>query len=597
MPTLPPAERYARDVMNGKIPACHWVKRACERYFDDKQHAHERGLVFRKDKAQDVIDFFSLLRHTIGEDFSGEVFELDGWELFVVWNLFGWYRADDPRWVTKTRGREQNTAGTRRFRTGYVEIPRKNGKTTFAAGIGLYMAFADQEPGAEVYSAANKKEQAAICHTQATRFVKESSLLQTDGGISVYRNNLNQEHTYSKYEPLSADEKSMDGLNVHAAILDEVHAWKTRGTYTKLENATGARTQPLIFMITTAGSSEESKFCWELHEYTCKVLDGIIPDDTWFGTIYTIDKDDDWRDEANWFKANPGLGINKKLEDMRTKAKRAAEMPTELNDFLRYQLDVWVRSDAKWMPMDHWRLCSGPVPAPQLPVFLLNRPCYAGLDLSSVNDLTALALEFPPIDPAIDPNYYALLYFFCPENNIEKRARNDNVPYSLWAEQGYIIPTPGDVVDHEFILNKLAEVMKLFQLKALYFDRWGSEGITGQLQDKYGFAVDPDTAKSYRKPLLVRFGQGMVSMSPPMKDMLRVVLLHQLAHGDNPVLTWNADNLIARSDPAGNIKPDKEKSREKIDGMTALIMAHAGAMTHNPAASNSVYGKRGIITL
>jgi len=597
MPSLHPAERYARDVLNGKIAACHWVKRACARYFDDLERARERGLVFRKDKAQDVIDFFSLLRHSLAE-FAGEPFVLEGWELFIVWNLFGWYRADDPRWVTKTRnGRIQNTAGTRRFRSCYIEVPRKNGKTTFAAGIGLYMAFADGEPGSEVYSAANKKEQAKICHNEATRMVQESEILRAQGGVSVYRNNLNQEHSYSKYEPLSADEKSMDGLNVHAAILDEVHAWKTRGTYTKLENATGARAQPLIFMITTAGSAEESRFCWELHEYTSKVLNGIIPDDTWFGVIYTIDANDDWRDEKNWYKANPGLGVNKKLEDMRTKAKRAAEMPTELNDFLRYQLDVWVRSDTKWMPMDHWRLCAGPVPALQLPAFLLNRPCYAGLDLSSVNDLTALALEFPPIDPDADPNYYALVHFFCPENNIEKRSRNDNVPYGLWAEQGFITPTPGDVVDHAFILSQLDSIMKLYDLRELRFDRYGSDGIMGTLQDTYGFMVDPDKAKQMRKPLLVRFGQGTVSMSPPMKDLLRVVLLHQLAHGENPVLTWNMDNLIARSDPAGNIKPDKEKSREKIDGGTALIMAHAGAMTHNPTSGQSVYKERGILTL
>ena len=595
---LHPAEKYARDVITGKIPACQYVIHACQRYFDDLEHAHERGLVFEREQAETVIEFFSLLRHSLGSDFAGEPFVLEPWEQFIVWNLFGWYRGQDDRWVTKARnGRVQNTQGTRRFRSCYIEVPRKNGKTTFAAGIGLYMAFADGEPGAEVYSAANKKEQAKICHSEATRMVEQSQMLREAGGVAVYRNNLNQLATYSKYEPLSAEEKSMDGLNVHSAILDEVHAWKSRGTYTKLENATGARTQPLIFMITTAGSTEESKFCREIHDYTAKVVDRIIEDDTWFGMIYTIDQDDDWRDESTWYKANPGLGVNKKLEDMRTKAARAAEMPTELNDFLRYQLDVWVRSDAKWMPMDHWRLCTGPVPAPQLPAFLLGRPCYAGLDIASESDLTALALEFPPIDVEKDPLYYVFVHFFVPEGNIEKRTRLHNVPYVTWADQGYITPTPGDYIDQEFILSHLDNIQKNYDLRQLRYDRWGSQGVMGTLQNQYGFMTEPEKARQFRKPLLVLFGQGYVSMNAPMKDLLRVVLLHQLAHGNNPVLTWNADNLIARMDPAGNIKPDKEKSREKIDGMTALIMAHAGAMTHNAEPAQSVYAERGLITL
>jgi phage terminase large subunit-like protein len=596
MPQLHPAEKYAQDVLNGSIPACHWVKRACQRYFDDLKHAKKRGLVFDQVKAQSAIDFFSLLRHSLGSDFAGEPFLLEGWEMFIVWNLFGWYRSNSKRWTTRSvRGKIQNTAGTRRFRSCYIEVPRKNGKTTFAAGIGLYLAFADHEPGAEVYSAANKKDQAKICHGEATRMVESSEILRKQGGVSIFRNNLNQVSTYSKYEPLSADAKSMDGLNVHAAILDEVHAWKTRETYTKLENATGSRTQPLIFMITTAGSSDESRFCWELHEYTCKVVDGIVEDDTWFGVIYTMDDGDDWRDESNWWKANPGLGVNKKLEDMRTKAKRAAEMPTELSDFLRYQLDVWVRSDTKWMPMDDWRLCAGPMPAASLEAYLLGRPCYAGLDLASVDDLAALVLEFPPTDE--DPLYYVLPYFFVPEENILKRARNHRVPYDVWSDQAFLIPTPGDVTDEKYIIHKIGELMNKFRLRSLFFDRYGSKGVVGQLEDGYGFLTDPDQAKRFNKPLLVQFGQGYLSMSAPMKDVLRVVKLHQFAHGNQPVLTWCADNLIAVMDPAGNIKPDKGKSREKIDGMVSLIMAHAGAMTHIANSGKSVYAERGILTI
>lgn len=590
-----PAELYAQQVIDGSIPACHWVKRACARYFDDLKHAKKRGLRFDVEKAQRVIDFFGMLKHSLGTEFAGEPFILEGWELFIVWNVFGWYRSRSKRWRVKGRkGHVQDTTGTRRYRNVYIEIPRKNGKTTFAAGIGLYMAFADGEPGAEVYSAANKRDQAKICHNEAIRMVQGSDWLRGNGGLEVLRNNINQVVTYSKYEPLSADEKSMDGLNVHCAILDEVHAWKTRGTYTKLENATGARTQPLIFMITTAGSTEDSQFCFELNEYSKKILDGIVEDDTWFACIYTTDDGDNWQDEPTWYKANPALGINKSLEDMRTKAKRAAEMPTELNDFQRYQLDVWVRSDSKWMPMDDWRLCAGPVPAHQLKDILLDRPCYAGLDLSSVTDLTCLLLEFPPSET--DPLHYLLPFFFVPEDAILKRSRNDRVPYDLWADQGYIIPTPGNLTDQNFIMHTLGEQMQKFQLKRLMFDRWGSTKIQTDLQNELNFTVDQTAHERYGQPLLVQFGQGFASMSAPMKDVLRVAMAHQFGHGNHPVLTWNMDNLIAKLDPAGNIKPDKEKSRERIDGGVALIMAHSGCMIHIPE-EQSIYETRGIITI
>ena len=595
MPTFHPAERYARDVLKNRIPACHWVRQACARYFDDIKHAKERGLRFDRHAAQLVIDFFEQLQLSQGE-FAGRPFILEGWEMFIVWNLFGWYRAKHERWTVENfKGELEDTSGTRRFRTSFVSIARKNGKTALAAGIGLYLAFADREYGSEVFSAATKKDQAMICHQEATRMVNMSEWLKDEGGISVFRNNLSQEQTYSKFEPLSADDKTMDGLRVHGAILDEVHAWKNSGVYVKLNRATSSRRNPLIFMITTAGKTEESKFCWEQQEYTCKILDGIITDDTWFGIIYCIDADDDWTDEANWLKANPGLGVNKKYDYMRTEAGRAAEMPTALNDFLQYDLNVWVRSDAKWMPMDHWRLCAGAVPAPQLEQFLLGRPCYAGLDLASVSDLTALVLAFPPTPE--DPLEYVLSYFFVPEDGILTRARNHRVPYDVWADQGYLIATPGNITDQSFIMAKLSDLMQMFTIKKLFFDRHGSTKIITDMQVDLGFTVDVKTHESSGMPLLVQFGQGWVSMSPPMKDLLRVVLLHNLAHGDHPVLTWNMDNLIAKSDSAGNISPDKEKSREKIDGGTALIMAHAGVMTHNPVGNRSVYEDRGILTI
>lgn len=593
-PRLHPAEQYARAVLNGRIPACHWVKRACARYFDDKKHARSRGLRFDRVAAQRAIDFFSITPITQGER-AGQPFVIENWVLFVVWNLFGWYRAKHPRWkIEKEDGEFEDTSGTRRFRTAYLEVARKNIKTSLGSRIPFYLAFAEGDYGAECYSVAMKRDQAKIPFEEARQIVNLSEEIREYSGIEVLTNNLNQISTMSKFEPLSSEAKSMDGLRIKGALLDEVHAWTKRDIYDKINRATSVWREPLITMITTAGATDESHFCWEQHEYTCKVLDGILEDDTWFGIIYTIDEGDDWQDETVWIKANPYLGLSKKWDYMRTEAQRAAAMPTALNQFLRYDLNVWVRADTKWMPMDDWRLCSGPVPAHQLADVLAGRPCYAGLDLATNTDLAPLVFEFPPIDD--DPLHYVIPLFFCPEDAILKRSKMDRVPYDVWADQGYITPTPGNMIDQNFIMRALEEQMTRFKLRRLYFDRWGSTKIITDLQNELGFTVDQTEHERYNRPLLVQFGQGYASMSAPMKDMLRVTMLHQYAHGDHPVLTWNMDNLISLSDPAGNIKPDKSKSRERIDGAVALIMAHAGTMTHTPE-QESVYKTRGILTI
>lgn len=589
-----PAEQYATDVLNGTIPACHWVKRACERYFDDLKHARKRGLRFDVEKAQLAVDFFKLTPITEGER-AGQPFIVENWVLFVVWNLFGWYRAKSKRWrIKKQDGTIEDSSGTRLYRTAFLEVARKNIKTSLGSRLLLTLAFTEGDIGAACYFVAMKRDQAKIPFSEAKQIIAMSELIRVEGNIEVLANNINQQTTMSKIEALSSEAKSMDGLRIKGALLDEVHAWTERDKYDKIVRATSIWPQPMIIMATTAGSTEESQFCWEQHEYSCKVLDGIIDDPSWFAIIYTLDDGDDWKDETNYIKANPYLGLSKKIDYMRTESRRAAEMPTALNQFLRYDCNIWVRSDAKWMPMDDWRLCSGPVPAHQLKDVLLGRPCYAGLDLASNNDLAAFVLEFPPNET--DPHYYALPFLFCPEEAILKRSRNDRVPYDVWVDQGYLIPTPGAVIDQDFILHTIGEAMRKYTIKRLMFDRYGSDNIVAKLQDGLGFTVDQNEHERFGRPLVVKFGQGMLSMSAPMKDILRVVLLHQLAHGNHPVLTWNADNLIARMDPAGNIKPDKDKSREKIDGMVALIMAHAGCMIHTPEAP-SVYEKRGILTI
>ena len=539
---LHPAEQYAQDVINGKVIACKWVKLACERHVHDLQHAHERGFYFDPEAGQYVIDFISMLRHSKGKwgRGIGELIILEPWQQFIIWVGFGWKRAD----------------GMRRFRTIYDEVARKNGKSTKAAGLGLFLGFADGEPGAEVYSAATKRDQARIVHKEAIRMVRKNSGLKKY--IKIYKDNLNLEITASKYEPLGADSDSTDGLNVHGVIADELHAWKSREMYDVLETATGSREQPMIIAITTAGVDRRS-VCYEKHEYTRKVLegwkDGSFEDDTWFGIIFTIDEGDDWRDESVWVKANPNLGVSKYIEDLRMKAKRAAQMPAALASFLRRELNVWVQGEVKWMPMDQWRKCKGKIPALQLPKRLEKATCYGGLDMSSTSDLTAFVMVFPDEDGYFD----VVCRFWIPEDQLEIRTRDYGLQYSVWKDQGYIETTPGNSIDPDYILDQVEQDADFFHIDQVAFDRWGAARVVTTLENK-GLTM-------------VQFGQGFASMNPPMKELERLVLSGKLRHGNNPVLEWMADNVVAKMDPSGNIKPDKDKSMEKIDGIVALIMA------------------------
>lgn len=547
------AEQYIDDVIDGRVVACRWVRLACERQRADLESGTERGLRFDEQAAKLAIVFFSLLKHSKGE-WAGQPIHLEPWQQFVLWCLFGWKRAD----------------GTRRFRTSYLEVARKNGKTTLAAGIGLYLLLADGEPGAEVYSAATKRDQARLSHGEATRMAKASPQIRRE--VTVYKDNIHIRETASKFEPLGADADTMDGLNVHGAIVDEIHAHKTRDVWDLLETATGARRQPLMFGITTSGYDRQS-LCFQQHEYTQKVLERIVEDDTWFGIIYAIDEGDDWEDERVWIKANPNMGVSKKWDDMRRKAARAREMPAALNAFLRLELDVWTQSETKWVDTEHWRSCGMAVDA----MGLRGRTCYGGLDLSSTTDVSAFVLVFPP--QADGDTYQVLCRFWIPEASMVERSRRDRVPYEAWVRQGFITATPGEVIDYDFIYAQIDEDAQAYDLQEIAFDRWGATKIVQSIEE--------------RGLTCVQFGQGFASMSPPMKELEKLIIGEKLAHGNHPVLTWMADNLVARVDPAGNIKPDKERSTEKIDGMVALIMGLDRALRHEPRR-RSVYEDRGL---
>lgn len=548
-------QQYIDDVLSGRQVTGKWARLAVQRHVRDLASAQERGLRFDHRAAQHIIDFFGFLRHSKGE-WAGRPVTLEPWQQFVLGSLFGWKRAD----------------GTRRFRTGYLEISRKNGKSTLAAGVGLYLLDADGEGGAEVYSAATKRAQAKITFDEATRMVKASPFLRRR--ITTVRDNLHIVNSASKFEPLGRDADSMDGLNIHAAIVDELHAHKNREVWDVLETATGARRQPLMFAITTAGFDRQS-VCWEMHEYTQKLLDRVLEDDSFFGVIYAVDEEDDWEVEANWVKANPNLEVSVKLDDLQRKAIKAKEMPSALNSFLRLHLDQWTQAESRWMDPDKWRGCGHAVDGEGL----RGRICYAGLDLSSTTDVAGYALVFPP--QSSEDRYQVLWRFFIPDESMHIRSRRDRVPYEAWVRQGFMTATPGNVIDFDFILAALDEDAQRYDIQEVAFDRWGAAQIQTKLMEKGG------------EDWLVQFGQGYQSMSPPMKELERLVLDGKLAHGGNPVALWMADNLVAREDPAGNIKPDKERSTEKIDGMVMLIMALDRATRHQPEQP-SVYEERGI---
>jgi len=551
------AEAYIDKVIAGEVVACRYVQLMAARHRRDLADGHQRGLRFDVAAAQHVLDFFRFLRHSKGE-WAGRVIDLADWQQAVLWVLFGWYRAD----------------GSRRFRTSYWEIARKNGKSTIAAGIGLYLMIGDGEPGAEVYSAATKRDQARITHQEATRMVKASPSLRRR--VTCFRDNLHVKDTATKFEPLGRDSDSMDGLNVHGAIVDELHAHRSDEVWGVLETGTGSRQQPLMFAITTAGFNQSS-FCFQLRDYCIKVLEGIVTDDSFFGAIFTLDEGDEWSDEHNWFKANPNLGISVKLDDLRDKAKKAKEIGSALSHFKTKHLNIWTNAAEIWISPEKWKACGGEIDLASL----VGRTCYGALDLSNTLDITAWVLVFPPVGD--EDNYTALCRFWVPEDTIRERSRNDRVPYDTWLKAGLIEATPGEVIDYEFVYAQVDRDAQLYNIQEIGYDRWGAAEIYLHME-KQGMTM-------------VQIGQGYAGLSPAMKGLEKLIVGKRLRHGDNPVLTWMAHNLVAVKDAAGNIKPDKRRSREKIDGMVALIMGIDRATRHDPEAGKSVYEEREILEI
>lgn len=503
------------------------------------------GITIDLKKADRVINFIEEnICHWKGE-FAGRPFKLLPWQKEFIYNVFA------P--VYDETG---DRPGKRAIREAYVEIPRKNGKTTLLAGIALYLLCADGEPGAEVYIVAADRGQASIMFDDVVKFVQASPRLSQH--LEVYARSVVYSATQSKIAVLSSDADTKHGFNAHAVLGDEIHVWRGRGLYDVLRSSQGARSQPLFFGITTAGYDRLS-LCWQLHEYTEKIRTGILSNPKFFGVIYGAGPDDDWKDPATWRKANPSLGEAVKEDYLREECKVAQEMPTYENTFRQLHLDQWTEQAERFMPMDAWDEAAkvlGTVKKVTLEE-LRGRVVYLALDLSSVNDLTALAYVAPNEDGTFD----VAMRFWVPDMNVRRRVEKDRVPFDVWIRDGFMESTPGNVIDYDFILYRICQDTKAFALvvREIAFDPHNAHKLVNELTDE-GYTM-------------VEFRQGFISMGPAMKTLLSSAMAGRIRHSANPVLRWNMSNMVARKDPAGNFKPDKEKSQEKIDGAVALIMA------------------------
>lgn len=537
-----------------------------ERQKKDLEHGSLRDLVFDRARGVRVVDFIErYCRHHKGE-WAGKPLLLEPWQKEIITQAFGWFRKD----------------GTRRFRTIYVEVPRKNGKSELASAIGLYLLLADGEAGAEIYSSATKKDQARIVWKTASEMVKKSPALSSF--IKVYQSSLVVDKTSSSFQPLSAESKTLDGLNPHGNIVDELHAHKDRGVWDVLDTAMGARRQPLTVAITTAGTYDAESIGWETHDYATKVLEGIFEDDSFFAYIAAADEGDDYFSPVTQEKANPNYGVSIKPDYLSKQAEKAQRQPSFLNEYLRLHLNVWTQQLTRWIPIERWNENDvktrndeeARALALDREASLASRTCYGGLDLSSKLDLTAFALVVPSNDESFD----LIMRFWLPESRAAETERQGKRHYASWAKAGWLTLTPGDVIDYEFIRAEINELSKRFNIKEIAFDPWNATDLSTRLAGD-GFTM-------------VECRQGFKSLSEPSKDFEARVMDRHVRHAQNPIMKWCVANAVTTSDAASNIKPDKEKASGKIDGVVATIMAMSRLIV---AVDDDPYKDRGFLSL
>lgn len=513
---------------------------------------------YSKSHADYAVNFIECLSHTKGT-WAGKPFKLLPWQEQIIRDLFG---------VIKPNGYRQ-------FNTAYIEIPKKMGKSELAAAVALLLCCGDNEERAEVYGCAADRQQATIVFDVAADMVRMCPALNRRVKILASQKRIIFQPTNSFYQVLSAEAYSKHGFNIHGVVFDELHTQPNRKLFDVMTKGSGdARTQPLYFLITTAGTDKHS-ICYETHQKAKDILEGRKIDPTFYPVIYGADEEDDWTDPKVWKKANPSLGVTVGIDKVKAACESAKQNPGEENSFRQLRLNQWVKQAIRWMPMEKWDACSFAVNENDLE----GRVCYGGLDLSSTTDITAFVLVFPPTDE--DDKFCIMPYFWIPEDTLDLRVKRDHVPYDVWQRQGYIHTTEGNVVHYGFIEKFIEELGEKYNIREIAFDRWGAVQMVQNLENM-GFTVVP-------------FGQGFKDMSPPTKELMKLTLEQKLAHGGNPVLRWMMDNIFIRTDPAGNIKADKEKSTEKIDGAIATIMGLDRAIRCGNQNTESVYDSRGIL--
>lgn len=567
------AARYARDVLSGDIPACVWVRLACQRYLGDLAR-EDTAWMFSEIHAARACKFIELLPHVRGRwARDRQRIRLEPWQIFIVCNIFGFVYRE---------------TGLRRYRTAYIEVPRKNAKSTLSSGIGLYMLVADREAGAEIYSAATTRDQAKIVWQMSKRMVERSPGMQARFGVSSGSLSIYVDHTDSVFKPLSRDQGgNHDGLNVHLGIIDEVHAHKTRDLYDVLETATGARDQSLLLMITTSGS-DRTGICYEQRTYLTEILNdvsrkhpeldihikgGHVADESYFGLIYTIDDADRdrWDQPEVWRKANPNYGVSVAPDDLERKVLKAQRRPAAMNNFLTKHLDVWVGAHSAWLNMLLWARQADR--SKEIEHFAGCR-AWLAVDLASKKDIASVAI-------IIEHGHHWRLFVknYCPEEMIED---SDNAQYAVWAESGRLIATDGSATDYGQIEQDIDDLCRLLDVQELAYDPWQANYLVQRLQG--------------RNLLCVELRQTVQNMSEPMKELEKLLITRELWHDGCPVLEWMASNVIAFTDAKDNIYPRKEHPDKKIDGIVAAIMALNRALADEQDTA-SIYETRGVVHL
>ena len=538
------ARQYAKTVVSGQLAAAKKVKQACQRQIDDLAKFQGKASPYRFNPvltdaagqryrpANRVCQFVECLRHIKGP-LAGQLIQLEPWQVFILSTVFGWVKPD----------------GRRRFRRTYIEVPRGNGKSALSSALGLYMLAADGEGGAEAYSLATTRDQARIVFGDAQAMARADRSFRQAFGVDVNAHNINVVRTGSKFEALSAEGSTLDGLNIHFGCVDELHAHKTRTVYDVVETGTGKRDNSLLWVITTAGSNR-SGICYEVRTFVTKLLDKVFEDESQFGIIYGID-DDDWALEESLIKANPNWGISVRPEILLPLQAKAMQMPSAVNNFKTKHLNEWVNADTTWMDMRAWDRCADSTL--DLEAFA-GQPCWIGLDLASKTDIAALLLVFA--HPHIAGGYAVFGKYYLPEDTVHLAG---NSQYPGWMSAGRLTVTPGNVIDFGWIEADLIESVSRFAVQAVAFDPFQATQLSTRMLAEGLPMIEV-------RPTVLNF-------SEPMKTLQALVLQNKLAHDGDPVLGWMASNVVAHLDIKDNIYPRKERPENKIDGIVALIMA------------------------